>query len=526
MGRKNKIKGKRARVGGSLEVSQPLGVFPTGKRKERTEAKVDLALRKNRLDKYLTENKKNIKEGVAKAAKLPTLDDIGPKFWEIDRKTLDEKIKSLRETCIGILTGENVLRYEYDGEVKEFNGKALLKKYPQLQMIVKKVLNYEAVGGKKFIQGLIPFIWKDGKIEERKVKQKVKQDGGASAAAEGTGPCGNDNKAAVVEAGQQLNRTLGVSPQGITGQEAAEQALAMLIATAQRQGGELTPQQQQQLERLAMIAHTAQRQNAAIKMAKRAQCCKILWKTCNEILKWLTTILAGVAARYILSMFTGLAGILTGGLSGLIGLFFTLIVGVFTTSINGIAGWFTSSPLFSPTDEILGNITSTIMNDSRMKPVLDAALSFGWSTNVVAWIILFFILLLLFHIPRLMSQANEISFLGFKIGAREPTVEPEWKHLLSRPKDPAAERNKLALAAARQRKIEDADTDALAIAAGKIKEKGGGERKKRSRRRKRGQKKKKSRRRKYRRRRRHRTSKKGKRLTRRKKRKRRTLKKR
>ena len=163
-----------------------------------------------------------------------------------------------------------------------------------------------------------------------------------------------------------------------------------------------------QLERLAMIAHTAQRQNAELDILRKRESDDRFWKRCHEGVKYLTTILAGIAAYYILSMFGGLAGVLTAGASGLIGLFFTLVIGIFTSSINGLAGWFISGQVVPTAPQVLSNITATIMADARMTPVMAAMSKFGWSTQIVAWIILFFILLALFHIPRIISQANSI----------------------------------------------------------------------------------------------------------------------
>jgi len=369
-------------------------------------------------------------------------------------------------------------------------GTTTIAKYVELPQNVKNIIEHVLNPVAKNItvlgQNLIPFEMKGGKII-------MKASVASPAARRGTWR--GDWRSAIIHAGgigqhggstalAAVDRSAAaaaeaLSGERITGQQAAEQGLALLLAKARENKGELTSEQMTQLERLAMIAHTAQRQNAEIDMTRRRECDIRFWKRCHEGVKYLTTILAGIAAYYILSMFGGLAGILTAGASGLIGLLFILVIGVFTTSINGVAGWFFSGPAVRPAGEILSNITATIMVDARMAPVMVAMKQFGWSTQIVAWIILFFILLALFHIPRIISQADSVwTPFGGVGSAPTPALALPPPAPVPRLEDQTGPR--LRLPGIRRARIED--EDAAAVPLQDKKNRGGGKRRTRRRR--------------------------------------------
>ena len=355
--------------------------------------------------------------------------------------------------------------------------------------LVPKANNITVLG-----QNLIPFEMEGDKIIMKAfVSSSMKRHGSgdwrSAIINEGIGQQGGAAGAEVAE------RSPVKEGKRITGQQAAEQGLALLLAQVRENNGELTSEQMTQLERLAMIAHTAQRQNAELDILRRREDDDRFWKRCHEGVKYLTTILAGITAYYILSMFGGLSGVLTAGASGLIELFFTLVVGIFTSSINGVAGWFVSRQVVPTAPQVLSNITATIMADARMAPVMAAMSRFGWSTQIVAWIILFFILLALFHIPRIISQANSIWTPFGGVGRSPapaqalppPAPVPRLGDQMMRQRRGHKNARASALAAVADRKAVDEQTETAALRAdpGHQKIKGGGKRRTRRRRKKR-----------------------------------------
>jgi hypothetical protein len=186
---------------------------------------------------------------------------------------------------------------------------------------------------------------------------------------------------------------------------------------------------EKQLERMIMISHTAERQQQEIDIVRRRECCNQARDICSYVNQYMFSGFALLGAYFVINLFKGAAGLVTAATKGLIISLFLAVVG----SISAIVNAFTRNipvvggEVAPDAGSVLNTVTETLrplLDNDQMNPVIDQMEELGYTTNFLAFMILFFVFMLISHSVRIASTADNISLGWTGISLTRGNVTP------------------------------------------------------------------------------------------------------
>ena len=192
---------------------------------------------------------------------------------------------------------------------------------------------------------------------------------------------------------------------------------------------ELSAKLTTQLQQLIMIENMAEQRQQALDILKRNQSLRERKEMINQFKRCFFTGFSGLTSYYILNMFKDAGALITGGASGVISLISVAVMSAVSNTVNGAANNLPrilggGTPIMSSGREIVENFTSDVGNYLNEIPELEQFASqvqqLGYTTNIVAFIILFSLTMIFFHCVRIFESGDSLS-LGFvSVGTNAP----------------------------------------------------------------------------------------------------------
>lgn len=191
---------------------------------------------------------------------------------------------------------------------------------------------------------------------------------------------------------------------------------------------------QNQLTHMAMAIEAVRQRQQAIDIVQNRENWSRTSDICNSLLSLTFTGLAGYLSYLVVTLFEGAATFITTGATGIFMLFCISIFQVFISIINGVGtripSWMGGGDIVNITGRDLAyNITSTISNGITDTPELNDSLSrlqeLGYTTKMIAFMILFVMFMIITHIIRIFMTARQFSigWSGISVGDGRPQLQ-------------------------------------------------------------------------------------------------------
>lgn len=175
---------------------------------------------------------------------------------------------------------------------------------------------------------------------------------------------------------------------------------------------------QNQLTNMTMVHAAVQQRQQAIGIVKNRAAWQRLGNVCNILLQLTFTGLAGYLSYLVVTLVEGAATFINTGATGIFMLFCISIFQIFISLVNGVTNRLPSymggGNVFDRSGrELAYNITNTIQDGMRETPELMAAVgdlrNLGYTTNIIAFMILFVMFMIIMHFTRIFMTARQLS---------------------------------------------------------------------------------------------------------------------
>jgi hypothetical protein len=184
---------------------------------------------------------------------------------------------------------------------------------------------------------------------------------------------------------------------------------------------------QNQLTNMAMAIEAVRQRQQAIDIVRGRENWNRTGDICNSLLSLTFTGLAGYLSYLVVTLFEGAATFITTGVTGIFMLFCISIFQIFISLINGVGtripGWMGGGDIVTTNGRDLAyNITSTISRGITETPELNDSLlrlqELGYTTKMIAFMILFVMFMIITHIIRIFMTARRFSigWTGVSVG--------------------------------------------------------------------------------------------------------------
>ena len=318
------------------------------------------------------------------------------------RTNSDEFQKKLNAKLDGV-GYENIFSQGERDEMRE----AMPKIIEAMSYYLQKMKNSENSTEKEFAQSIIEnkgllsnflTIDIDGRIHGRKEKKGVKRQNMQG----GNGPDDNTTLAC-----RDICTALGAARQSI------------IDLRRQMQSPDITSQEraalQNQLNQAIMIGVMTEQRQQLLDALKNQQNWNKCRQVCNITSKFFFTGLSGFTALMILRLVSGAAGFITGTASGVVSLISIGILNIISVSVNTVTNNIpiVGRPVMDDGRAVLDEFTSSVGNltgDVReVRDFMEGLERLGYTSQIIAFLILFAIFMIFFHLTRIVASADSAS---------------------------------------------------------------------------------------------------------------------
>lgn len=175
-----------------------------------------------------------------------------------------------------------------------------------------------------------------------------------------------------------------------------------------------------QLQNLSMIETMARQRQQAINIVQTRENWNMMGDVCNRLTQLVFTGLSGYLAYLVLALIQNAGSLITGAAGGLLSLFVIIIIDTIGLVVNGVSGsmpsWLGGGNLMAPGRDIVGNMVISLNQGIEDTPELNNIMTqlrdLGYTTNIIAFIILFILFNIIAHIARIFMSASQFS-IGF-----------------------------------------------------------------------------------------------------------------
>lgn len=198
---------------------------------------------------------------------------------------------------------------------------------------------------------------------------------------------------------------------------AARQSIIDLRVRMQRDG--ISQQElanlQTQLNQAIMIGVMTEQRQQLLDALKNQQNWNKCRQVCNIASKFFFTGLSGFTAFMILRLVSGAAGFITGTASGVVSLISIGILNIISGGVNTLTNNIpiVGRPVMDDGRAILGNFTSSVGNLTGDLPEVQRFMrgleDLGYTSQIIAFLILFAIFMIFFHLTRIVASADSAS---------------------------------------------------------------------------------------------------------------------
>lgn len=203
----------------------------------------------------------------------------------------------------------------------------------------------------------------------------------------------------------------------LTALNAARQSIVDLRREMQREGisAEERTNLQTQLNQAIMIGVMTEQRQQLLDALKNQQNWRKCRQVCNIASKFFFTGLSGFTALMILRLVSGAAGFITGTASGVVSLISIGILNIISVSVNTVTNNIpiVGGPVMDGGRAILGNFTSSVGNLTGDVPEVQQFMTgleeLGYTSQIIAFLILFAIFMIFFHLTRIVASADSAS---------------------------------------------------------------------------------------------------------------------
>ena len=277
----------------------------------------------------------------------------------------------------------------------------LLQEMKKSENSTEKNFATELIKNKELLSNFLT-IEEDGTISAGTNEKKVKR----SDMQGGNGP--DDNTA--LEPCEKMCRDL-------TALNAARQSIVELRREMQREGisAEERTNLQGQLNQAIMIGVMTEQRQQLLDALKNQQNWNKCRQVCNIASKFFFTGLSGFTALMILRLVSGAAGFITGTASGVVSLISVGILNIISGGVNTITENIpvVGSRVMGDGREVLEGFTSSVGNLTEGVPEVEQFITdledLGYTTNIIAFLILFAFFMIFFHLTRIVASADSAS---------------------------------------------------------------------------------------------------------------------
>lgn len=262
-------------------------------------------------------------------------------------------------------------------------------------------------------------------------KLSITMTGGADGDDE---PNGNESKCANSNVVSVIRNT---PPVNTTGLNAIQQQITRVnTALSQVQPGSAEATLLvNQLQNLSMIETMARQRQQAIDIVQTRENWNMLGDVCNRLTQLVFTGLSGYLAYLVLALIQNAGSLITGAAGGLLSLFVIIIIDTIGSVVNGVSGsmpsWLGGGNLMAPGRQIVGNMVDSLNQGIEDTPELNNIMiqlrELGYTSNIIAFIILFILFNIIAHIARIFMTSNQFSigFTGLSVsGTSQPQALP------------------------------------------------------------------------------------------------------
>lgn len=240
--------------------------------------------------------------------------------------------------------------------------------------------------------------------------------------------CANSNVVSVVRNTPPVNTTgIAAIQQQIT---RVNQALSNV-----EPGSEAAVSLVNQLQNLSMIETMARQRQQAINIVQTRENWNMAGDVCNRLTQLVFTGLSGYLAYLAIALVQNAGSLITGAAGGLLSLFVIVIIDTIGSVVNGVSGsmpsWLGGGNLMSSGRNIVDGMTSSLNEGMRDTPELNNILieleNLGYTSNIIAFIILFILFNIISHMARIFMTSNQFSigFTGISVSrASQPLPLP------------------------------------------------------------------------------------------------------
>ena len=307
---------------------------------------------------------------------------------------------------------------------KYCNNKVQQNLVDAMNILIDNMINSKNKNEKKFVESLkknskmLPFL----SFNKNTNKISMMMNGGADGdeTPENESKCRNSNVVSVVR---------NSPPVTTTGIQAIQEQITLVnqqLITARSQNDQETVNLLiGQLQNLSMIETMARQRQQTIDIVNRRENWNMAGDLCNRITQAVFTGLSGYLAYLILSLVNNAGTLITSGAGGLIMLFCIIIVDAVSKIVNGVSStvpsWLGGGSIMGSGRDIVTNITSSMNQGIQDTPELNNIIvklnELGYTTNIIAWIILFLLFNVIAHISRIFMTSNQftIGFTGISL---------------------------------------------------------------------------------------------------------------
>ena len=228
--------------------------------------------------------------------------------------------------------------------------------------------------------------------------------------------CADNNIVSVVRNTPRVTTT-GI--QAITKQ--IEQVDKLLTKARDENNQEMINSLMSQLQTLSMIETTARQRQQAIDIVNRRENWNMAGDVCNRVTQLVFTGLSGYLSYLVLNLIQNAGSLITGAAGGLLSLFVIIIIDIISKTVNGVTNKLPKilggGNYMASGRDIVTNMTNAMTDAMREgineTPELNAIVSklnkLGYTSNIIAFIILFIFFNIISHISRIFMTSNQFS---------------------------------------------------------------------------------------------------------------------
>ena len=241
------------------------------------------------------------------------------------------------------------------------------------------------------------------------------------------GADGDENKCANSNVVSVVRNTPPVTTSGIQAiQEQITQVNEQLTLARSENNQEMVNSLINQLQNLSMIETMARQRQQAIDIVNRRENWNMAGNVCNRVTQLVFTGLSGYLSYLVLNLVKNAGSLITGAAGGILSLFVIIVIDTISKIVNGVSSnvpsWLGGGNLMGSGREIVEDITNRMNEGINETPELNAIViqlnELGYTSNIIAFIILFILFNIIAHIARIFMTSNQFSlgFTGISVG--------------------------------------------------------------------------------------------------------------